>query len=292
MLTEQNTPLPLVRQWSNLIPHCWESLDELTAKIRATQPSNMAAEAELYAAMSIVQAHVANGSLPVEIVHASFELFCCALWRHSKVVYSFDNTLAAELVQQADEWDDSDNLPIDVLLHPPYRCAFISCPGVIDPEIIGFFPFIVRDMDKGTPVFYVCVVYKTFSTLTMPLHLNGLTVGDCINATTKAANRAKHPDGYEVNLDRTTILRYLNLYLYICAANADIASTPAQTYRPHSAAAPIRDRFREVQSYDTGLAIGSALRRAQAEEKNTKAQRAAPVIGAAVMFSTHTRRGH
>lgn len=131
MLTEQNTPLPLVRQWSNLIPHCWESLDELTAKIRATQPSNMAAEAELYAAMSIVQAHVANGSLPVEIVHASFELFCCALWRHSKVVYSFDNTLAAELVQQADEWDDSDNLPIDVLLHPPYRCAFISCPGVI-----------------------------------------------------------------------------------------------------------------------------------------------------------------
>lgn len=74
MLTEQNTPLPLVRQWSNLIPHCWESLDELTAKIRATQPSNMAAEAELYAAMSIVQAHVANGSLPVEIVHASFEL--------------------------------------------------------------------------------------------------------------------------------------------------------------------------------------------------------------------------
>ena len=87
MLTEQNTPLPLVRQWSNLIPHCWESLDELTAKIRATQPSNMAAEAELYAAMSIVQAHVANGSLPVEIVHASFELFCCALWRHSKVVY-------------------------------------------------------------------------------------------------------------------------------------------------------------------------------------------------------------
>ena len=98
----------------------------------------------------------------------------------------------------------------------------------------------------------------------MPLHLNGMTVGDCINATTKAANRAKHPDGYEVNLDRTTILRYLNLYLYICAANADIASTPAQTYRPRSAAVPIRDRFREVQSYDTGLA---------------------PVIGAAVMFA-------
>ena len=100
MLTEQNTPLPLVRQWSNLIPHCWESLDELTAKIRATQPSNMAAEADLYAAMSIVQAHVANGSLPVEIVHASFELFCCALWRHSKVVYSFDKSTAVRRMKQ------------------------------------------------------------------------------------------------------------------------------------------------------------------------------------------------
>lgn len=65
----------------------------------------------------------------------------------------FDDTLAAELVQQADEWDDSDNLPIEVLLHPPYRCAFYLLFGVIDPEIIGFFPFIVRDMDKGTPVF-------------------------------------------------------------------------------------------------------------------------------------------
>lgn len=39
MLTEQNTPLPLVRQWSNLIPHCWEDLDELADKTRATQPS-------------------------------------------------------------------------------------------------------------------------------------------------------------------------------------------------------------------------------------------------------------
>ena len=283
MLTEQNTPLPLVRQWSNLIPHCWEDLDELADKTRATQPSNMAADAELYAAMSIVQAHAVNGALPVEISHASFELFCCALWRRNKVVYTFDDTLAAELVQQADEWDDSDNLPIEVLLHPPYRCAFISCSGVIDPEIIGFFPFIVRDMDKGTPVFYVCVVYKTFSTLTMPLYLNGLTVGDCINATTKAANRAKHPDGYEVNLDRTTILRYLNLYLYICAANADIASTPAQTYRPRSAAAPIRDRFREVQSYDTGLAIGSALRRPR--RKTPKHSSAALLVGAAATFA-------
>ena len=81
MLTEQNTPLPLVRQWSNLIPHCWEDLDELADKTRATQPSNMAADAELYAAMSIVQAHAVNGALPVEISHASFELFCCALWR-------------------------------------------------------------------------------------------------------------------------------------------------------------------------------------------------------------------
>lgn len=36
MLTEQNTPLPLVRQWSNLIPHCWEDLDELADKTRAS----------------------------------------------------------------------------------------------------------------------------------------------------------------------------------------------------------------------------------------------------------------
>ena len=26
---------------------------------------------------------------------------------------------------RADEWDDSDNLPIDVLLHPPYRLSLI-----------------------------------------------------------------------------------------------------------------------------------------------------------------------
>ena len=58
MLTEQNTPLPLVRQWSNLIPHCWEDLDELADKTRATQPSNMAADAELYAALAAQQGRV------------------------------------------------------------------------------------------------------------------------------------------------------------------------------------------------------------------------------------------
>ena len=88
----------------------------------------------------------------------------CALAAQQGRVH-LDDTLAAELVQQADEWDDSDNLPIEVLLHPPYRCAFISCPGIIDPEIIGFFPFIVRDMDKGTPVF-MSAQYTNFSTLT------------------------------------------------------------------------------------------------------------------------------
>ena len=56
------------------------------------------------------------------------------------MVYAFDETLVSELIQQADEWDDSADLPIQTLLYPPYKCVFIACPDMIDTDLIGFFP--------------------------------------------------------------------------------------------------------------------------------------------------------
>lgn len=293
MLTESQTPLPLVRQWTDLIPHLWEDFDTAADMIRREADPRVAAEPELSAALSIITAttppHAASRAATAQAV---FDLYCCAVWRRHKVVYSFDPDLAAELVRQADEWDDTSALPIEALLHPPYQCCYIAAPGAVDPNFIGFFPYIVRAIvTDGEPVLALTAVYKEGDELgahTELFHLAGTTVGDCIEQTYRTARRVPHDADGEVNFDKQTNLRLLNLYLYICAQNADVAQAPAPTYRPRKAGAPIRDRYREVQSYDTGIIIGSALRKAAA------VQRAAPSSGEPTgrHVRAHTRRGH
>lgn len=95
---------------------------------------------QLYACVSVVDVHAIPTLDPYYKAQTVFQLACCALWRTNKVVYAFDETLVSELIQQADEWDDSADLPIQTLLYPPYKCVFIACPDMIDTDLIGFFP--------------------------------------------------------------------------------------------------------------------------------------------------------
>ena len=290
MLTEQNTPLPLVRQWATTIPHCWEDLDELADKTPCNDPL-MAGMRNVCSYEHCTGTRSSKWCSAREIARI-VRLFCCARTAAGRSCTPLMIRWPQSLYSRPTSGT------IVIICRSRYCCIrrtavlLSPVPALLTRRLSVSSRLSCEIWIKEHLSFTFCVGAQNTGTLTMPLYLNGLTVGDCINATTKAANRAKHPDGYEVNLDRTTILRYLNLYLYICAANADIASTPAQTYRPRSAAAPIRDRFREVQSYDTGLAIGSALRRAQAEEKNTKAQQRGTARRRSGHIRTHTRRGH
>lgn len=291
MITEDLTPLPLVRQWTNLITNVYDDLEATAVEYRKMDDVRLSTESELAAALSIINAWSPPQTTQAEKAHAAYDLYCCAMWRKHKVVYAFDPTLASELVQQADDWDDTSALPIEALEHPPYKCCFISAPGAVHPDFIGFFPFVLYEIAGDGAVLALTAIYKERSgelgAHTELLHLDGATVGECIDSTYRAAERVPHDPNSKISFDRQTNLRLVNLYLYICAQNAEIAPTPAPTYRPRTKGAPIRDRFREVQSYDTGMVIGSALRRAAvSRHSHTSSEPTGRHVRA------HTRRGH
>ena len=138
MIAENQTPLPLVREWTNLIPNLWEDFAELAKRVPQVEPE-LADDAELAAALSIVQKRSAPNVPAFAKVNAAYELHALAIWRTHKIVYAYDSALAAELIEQADAWSDADELPVEALLHPPYKLPFISSPGMISEDFIGFF---------------------------------------------------------------------------------------------------------------------------------------------------------
>lgn len=287
MLKEDQTPLPLVREWTNLIPHLWEDFAELAEHVRQTEPD--IEDPELAAALGIVEKWSAPNMRGFHKMSLAYELHALAVWRAHKIVYAYDNALAAELIEQADAWSDADEIPVEALLHPPYKLPFISVPGVITEDTIGFFPCIAHDVDTGEPILCLTWVYSTRDSWTHVLKLSGGTIGDCIWRTIGQANVAKLEAGARINFDRKNILRLLNLYLYICSQSADISAAPEPSYRPRTAGAPIRDKFREIQSYPTGIVIGSALRRARAASQHQAAAHTRQTGG---HVRAHTRRGH
>ena len=278
------TPLPVVQKWTNTIPDVWADLNVLAEKYLAI--TDMENNAELHAALSIVESRAIPTAPQNKKANAAFLLYSCAKWRENKVVYAYDETLADELIRQADEWNDEEKIPMDALLHPPYEMPFISCPGAIVSDAVGFFPFILHDVEQY-PILYFCVVRADGSSFCCPLMLSGETIDECVRSSLRKAYRAMQGTDGRVTIDRERIRRLINLYLYICCANADVPKEPEKTYRPRTAGTPIRDKFREVKVYPTGVVIGSTLRRAKtisvsAGEHTRKGSPKRP----------HTRRGH
>lgn len=204
-------------------------------------------------------------------------------------MYAYDSALAAELIEQADAWSDADEIPVEALLHPPYKLPFISAPGVISEDFIGFFPYITHDVDTKEQILCLTFVFAGRDSITQVLKLSGKTIGDCIRRTISRANAVRIENGERLNFDKKSVMRCLNLYLYICSQSADISAAPEPSYRPRTAGAPIRDKYREIQSYPTGIVIGSALRRARAASQHQAAAHTRQTGG---HVRAHTRRGH
>ena len=84
------------------------------------------------------------------------------------------------------------------------------------------------------------------------------------------------------------LLGALNMYLYVCSAEADIVPNPEHE-KITRRSATIRDKYREIEVQDVGIRIGAALRAA-------KQARSAPTGShsgqTGIKKRAHTRRGH
>lgn len=136
-MKDKDTPLRLVRLWEKMNPGVYAELDRCRA---AKDEGQMSwpdyCELPIGAAFTYL-VDIADMS-HVEAAMVAAELTACWTWRRCKKIFSFDDDLAAALAAQAEDVQDTDVLPADLLLHLPYPCVYIKAPVLLD-RIDGFF---------------------------------------------------------------------------------------------------------------------------------------------------------
>lgn len=289
MITESGTPLPLIRKLAIEFPGIWEALDDLYANawLRDADYTPVCGLPIGAAYTLLVDRY---GLSRRDAAERAAEVTACYLWRKHKIIYAFDDQLAAELVEQARAYREEDALPVEAMLLPPYPCCYIKCTGVLDEYIDGFFAWIEWDVNRHLYEFRV-----NFSTLdlsaTVPtqIELHKPTLAECIEATTAEINKYSDHTVSVPSLEQITmLLGALNLYLYVCSAEADIAPNPDHVKITRRSAV-IRDKYREIEVQDVGIRIGSALRAAKQARSVPPGERGSQ---AGTKKRAHTRRGH
>lgn len=216
-----------------------------------------------------------RGADPLICELIAAELTACYIWRKNKVLFAFDKDLSHALAAQADDIKDTDILPTEILLHPPYPCTFVKISNVIsglsgfwywiDYEIgtgrIGLrFQFVVHDMKYSFPVIFHL--------------LPGKTIRECYNVT--VTEFTKHMPLQIIELFRdyfNTELHYilvaLQFVLYLSSGNADVQDVPQPASKVRKKPGQILDKASEVKEKAVGVRIGSAIRKATSPSRSS-----------------------
>ena len=297
-MKDKETPLKLVRLWPKMMPGCYDSLDNLKGvKTEGRESWPDYCELPINAAFTYL---IEAGLQEVEASAGAAELTACYLWRKNKIIYSFDEELAATLADQAKETEETDMLPSELLLHPPYPIIYIKASG-LQKQYDGFFYWVDYDVSYKTTELRLQWVTQTFdSSYGLVVHLiPGATVHDCIAGTFQRMKESVQQlsmveDQAMVMLNKVMteqVFTALQLVLYLSASNADIREDPPEVFIPDSERGKktvrIEDKAREIKPYPVGVRIGAALQKA----KQSPAVQSAD-SGPGSAKRPHSRRGH
>ena len=276
------TPLDLVRHWVKRLPGCYDQLDEFR-KAEVCWPD--------YCVLPVNAACSYLASKDISPGEGS-SLTACWLWRQNKVIFRFDENLVEML---AESIEDTDILPAELLLHPPYPTVYIKAPNLIEGRD-GFFYFVDYDVNSGRTELNI-VWLTPDGVLPQVLHLvPGGTIKECTNdmlRTVLSHTGLGVPSSLGLgsglapllreaaSLMQTEMLKAISLLLYLVSQNADI--TDDQPYkkkrRPY-----IVDTAKEIHTFSVGLRIGATIRKS--------AQGTAVGTGLGSRKRPHSRRGH
>lgn len=295
MMKDKETPLTLVRLWPKMANGCYEQLDNCqSAKFKGEMdwpdycllPIN-AAFTYLVHGLDLSSEDAAAGCA---------ELTACWTWRQNKIIYSFDADMTALLAEQAEDVKDTDILPADLLMHLPYPCIYIKAPGLLK-YTDGFWAWMDFDINRCAPelrIQWVCENMK--HSFPQVLHIiPGGTFADCFLDTiqTTMEHKVEPIDVSKPAESSRTILKAIQLLLYLVAENADIEDEPPSTRIVRDSANKkisriVRDKASEVQAKNVGVRIGSAIRRVKANAASFKNDSS----GTGSAKRPHMRRGH
>lgn len=297
-------PLAAVQSYTKKYPGIWDIIDYLLDAIKDDPNTQwdrsvcLCPISAAYAACTQYGDNYFNMPAP-SVVTALYT------WRREKLIYKFDDDLASELMDTADDIV----VPVEILEHLPAKCVYIDLPKSIKQTYLdGFFAFIEHDVNTHMKELRINPIDANGEPSDHhSLHLYpGATIGDGIKVSFdfayEQAQKVKelHPDiSDDVSLERfieeqkeaTPFIEFcVQLLLYICADNAEIEENPKQKsiYRPTS---KIRDQFKEVRQWDVGVKIGASLRKARAH--STPAQESdMPPLNRKFKNRPHIRRAH
>ena len=295
-MKDKDTPLRLVRLWPKMCPDCYESLDLCR---EAKDDGDMKWPDYCYLPINAAYTYLVTslGLSDTQAAAGAAELTACWLWRRSKYIYSYDTDLASSLAEQVDDLKDTDVLPSELLLHLPHDCIYIKAPALV-AHTDGFFVWDDYDVNREGAELRISWLHEDMEhTIPQVLHiLPGGTIGECVEdtkRTTQEHTLLPVTDAPAVETARTVLIA-IQLLLYLLSENAEMDAQPQHTAaRPagssHKKVVDISDKASEVNAFDVGIRIGSAIRKAQSHSMNSAKNNSDNSSGTR---RPHVRRGH
>ena len=244
-------------------------------------------------------------TLSVDIISDANAITALAPWRVSKEVFVFDEDLENMLYSQL---EDSD-IPSEILLSIPYHCFYMELNNfyIGNKKASGMFAHLEYDTKESHMELRVLAIdSKGKILLCYPYHLNVKSLKDNFEMISEESirainhGRALSDKGAEnapsLEDTKVALMQALQLILYICSVNGDIIENAVQKtiYTPSTT---VKDQYREVRKWDTGVRVGSSIRKAKitaiedVDDTSDEVEFAAKHIKRSSK-RPHTRRGH
>lgn len=301
---EAYPPMTLLKRVTAEYPGCWDKMKmfhDLNGK--GSIPDW---ELWCYAPISAAIAVATNG-LPVEpgnqydfldAIPAAQCIAALAPWRISKEVYIMDPDMEALLAEQ----DDMD-IPGEVLLQLPYPCIYIQCNKLTWGRRLyhGMFVHLESDQKTQDRELRILLLSSNGETLGFPIHIDTDDLTQSVRRMIEEAQDTAEKmeiDGVYIpsNIPQDDpgwkeLTKMMQIILYICAANAEIAPNSEQGIITKRTLA-IRDKYAEIRKWDVGTRIGMAVRRRrhQVKTQTQEPRETSPEVRASP--KPHMRRGH
>lgn len=306
MAQQTYPPLALLRRITAKYPSAWEEM-EMFHNACGSPPLpkwESWCYAPMAAAYAITMQDLQNNFENRMAVISDMQCIAAlAPWRLSKEVYVIDPELQALLFDQADDLE----LDSEILLHLPYPCFYIQFSPAVTwngIEYHGVFVHLEHDTITGDKELRLLYLSESGRTYGQPVHIESGTVAQSILRTRTEAYENLPPDQHEYRRalmldDRRAQMtarfysQTVQLVLYLCAQNAEIAPNSEQAFvTRRSKTGEIKDRYAEIRKWDVGTRIGNAVRAYRRSIETPPEPSAEKTPGTHASPRPHLRRGH
>lgn len=304
-------PLAALRAWARERKDIWRAVDALRATRKA---DNASWPSYVYLPLAQAGAIVARraaergeryerGDVAERWLRESHELSCYAAWRVGQGIYRYDATLYDALIATPVTGD----LPADTLIRLPEWCVYIETPGMTvpafpsDAPLHGFWAWLDYVENEHLDVLTI-----GFDAQDAPLAIQHVPLAgtldqallrvlrDWQSGLDSGAATQQIPPQYQ-RLAQQILPPILSLLLYLCADEADLG--PGRPVRPQ----PKRTKHGwrmfaadQPRTWDVGVRLGAALRRAEAAAVAADAAEPGSLAGPGTRarMRPHLRRAH